>query len=165
MLGLSYCAGAFVESGGYSVVVGQGFSLQWVLLFWSMGSRAHGLQYLWLQASRAQAQQLWCSGLVALWHLGSSWARDQTHVPCTGRWILNYWITKKAPNSLYSSQHLFLLNFYQSAFMLFYLTDLIYMPLIACEVKDFFICLSSIQISLRIASWYALFIFLLFVYL
>lgn len=65
VLGLSYCAGAFVESGGYSAVAGQGFSLQWVLLFWSMASRAHGLEQLWLQASRAQAQQLWCSGSVA----------------------------------------------------------------------------------------------------
>ena len=32
----------------------------WLLLLWSMCSRARGLQ------------QLWCLGLVALWHVGSS---------------------------------------------------------------------------------------------
>ena len=30
------------------------------------------------------------SGLVALWHVGSSWSRDETHVRCSGRWILNH---------------------------------------------------------------------------
>ena len=34
------------------------------------------------------AQWLWCMGLVAPWHVESSWTRDQTHVPCFGRWIL-----------------------------------------------------------------------------
>ena len=43
----------------------------------------HGLQWLWL------------SGLVALWHVGSSQTRDQTCVPCTGRQILNHWTTRE----------------------------------------------------------------------
>jgi len=34
------------------------------------------------------AQQLWLTGLVALWHVESSWTRHQTHVPCTGKQIL-----------------------------------------------------------------------------
>ena len=38
-------------------------------------------------------QKLWCTGLVALWHVGSSWTRDGTHVPCIGRQILNPWTT------------------------------------------------------------------------
>ena len=29
-----------------------------------------------------QAQQLWHVGLVAQWHVGSSWIRYQTHAPC-----------------------------------------------------------------------------------
>ena len=45
--------------------------------------RQHGLQYLM------------CTGLVALWHVGSSWTRDRTYVPCIGRWILNPWTTWK----------------------------------------------------------------------
>ena len=50
----------------------------------------HGLQGLWASklrflGSRAQVQQLWHTGLVAPWHVGSSQTRDQT---CIGRWIL-----------------------------------------------------------------------------
>ena len=33
------------------------------------------------------------TGLVASWHMGSSLTRDQTHIPCIGRWILNPWTT------------------------------------------------------------------------
>ena len=58
---------------------------------------AHGLQQLWLAGSRAQAQQLWCTGLVALWHVGSSRTRAQTIVPCIGRWILNQCTMREAP--------------------------------------------------------------------
>ena len=32
--------------------------------------------------------QLWCMGLIALLHVGSSWIRDQTHVSCISKWIL-----------------------------------------------------------------------------
>ena len=27
----------------------------------------------------------------------SSWTRDQTQVPCIGRWILNHWTTREVP--------------------------------------------------------------------
>ena len=27
----------------------------------------------------------------------SSWTRDQTHIPCTGRWILIHWTTREVP--------------------------------------------------------------------
>ena len=46
--------------------------------------------------SRVQAQQLWCMGLVAPWHVGSSQTRAQTHVPCIGRRILNHCATREA---------------------------------------------------------------------
>ena len=42
-----------------------------------MGSRAHRLQFLGHM------------GLIALRLVGSSWTRNQTHVPCIGRHILN----------------------------------------------------------------------------
>ena len=54
------------------------------------GSRA---QQLWLAGSVVQAQQLWHMVLVALWHVGSSWTRDRTRVPCVGRQILNHCTT------------------------------------------------------------------------
>jgi len=31
---------------------------------------------------------LWHMGLAAPEHVGSPWIRDQTHIRCTGRWIL-----------------------------------------------------------------------------
>ena len=46
---------------------------------------------------RAHAHYLWPEGLAASKHMGSSWTRDQTHVPCIGRWILNYKTTREAP--------------------------------------------------------------------
>ena len=42
-------------------------------------------------------QQLLYMDLVAPWHVESSWIRDQTPVPCIGRWILNHWTTREAP--------------------------------------------------------------------
>ena len=42
------------------------------------------------RGSGAQAQYLWCTGLVALWHVGSSQIRDRTSVPCVARRILNH---------------------------------------------------------------------------
>ena len=48
------------------------------------------------QAPDAQAQQLWLTGLVAPWHVGSSQTRARTHVPCIGRQILNHCATREA---------------------------------------------------------------------
>ena len=100
-------------SGGYSSLQCAGFSLWWLLLLRSMGSRLAGFsscgawaQQLWLTGSRVQAQQLWCTGLVALQQVGSSWIRAQTHVPCVGRRILNHCATREARN--------FSLSFFQN---------------------------------------------------
>ena len=63
---------------GYSSLTCAGFSLWWLLLLQSMGSRV-------------QAQYLWCRGLGVLWHEESSWTRDRTCVACISRRILNHW--------------------------------------------------------------------------
>ena len=47
-------------------------------------------QDLWPPGSGAQAQSLWHIGLIALWHVGSSWIRNQTRVYCTDRQILSH---------------------------------------------------------------------------
>ena len=103
-LGLSLVAG----SGGYSSLWCAGFSLRWLLLLRSTGSRRTGFsscgtwaQQLWLVGSRAQAQQLWCTGLAAPRHVGSSWTRDQTRVPCVSRRILNHCTTREVPGHIY----------------------------------------------------------------
>ena len=56
--------------------------ISWLLLLLSTGSRA------WARFLRH-------SGLVGLQHLGSSWRRVRTHVPCVGRQILNYCATRE----------------------------------------------------------------------
>ena len=79
----------------------------------SISSREHrlkacGLTYLQLLGSRAQAQELWCANLDASSRVGSSQTRDQTHVPCTGRQILNHWTTREVPVSLFCWRLLFI---------------------------------------------------------
>ena len=61
----------------------------------------HRLQQLQFAGSRALVQQLWCMGLVALWHVESSWTRFQTHIPCNGRRILNHWTTRETLLSVF----------------------------------------------------------------
>ena len=57
-------------------------------------------QQLQLPGSRAQAQRLWCPGLAALQHMGSSRTRDRTCVSHTGRWILYQLAIREAPEIL-----------------------------------------------------------------
>ena len=71
---------------GYSLLQSMGFSLQGLLWLQSTGSRHSSFS-----SCSSWAQQLWHMSLVALWHVESSWTRDQTCIPCTGRWILIPW--------------------------------------------------------------------------
>ena len=82
-------------SGGYSSLRCAGFLLLWLLLLRSTGSRRAGFS-----SCSMQAQQLWCMGLVAPRHVGSSWTRAQTHVPCIGRQILNHCAAREVPQRL-----------------------------------------------------------------
>ena len=68
------------------------------------GLQACGLQQLWLAGSRAQAQQLWYTGLVAPRHVGSSRTRARTRVPCIGRRILNHCTTREVLISFFYMQ-------------------------------------------------------------
>ena len=62
-----------------------GFSLQ------SSGSRMHRLQQLWQVDSVVTApglqstSSMWCTGIGAPWHVGSSQTRDQTCASCIGQ--------------------------------------------------------------------------------
>jgi len=71
-----------------------GFSLQWFLLLWGTGSRVYKLGSSGAQAVEPRLQQLWHMGLVALWHVGTSWIGGHTYVPCIVREIRNHWTTR-----------------------------------------------------------------------
>ena len=86
-LGLQCCMSLSLvaASGCYSAVaVRSGFSLRWLLLLQSTGSRARRLQQLQLPGSRAQAQLLWCMGLVDPRHVVIF--PDQGSNPCLLHW-------------------------------------------------------------------------------
>ena len=107
------CVGSSLLPAGFSLVAASGscsslrcaaFLLQWLLLLLSMGSSRPGssscgtwAQQLWLSGSRAQAQQLWRTGLVAPRHVGSSQTRARTRVLCVGRRILDHCATREVP--------------------------------------------------------------------
>ena len=91
-----------VVSRGYSSLQCMGFSLWWLLLLPSMGSRCmgfsscgRGAQQLWHLGCRVQAQQLWHPGFVAPQYVGSSWTRARARVLCVGRWTLNHCATRE----------------------------------------------------------------------
>ena len=44
---------------------------------------------------------MWCTGLVAPQHVGSSQTRDRTCVPCIGRRILNHCATREVLHILF----------------------------------------------------------------
>ena len=106
MLGLCCCAGfsLVVMRGGYSLVVMKGLLIVvtsccgvQALGHTSFSSCGTWAQELWFPGSRAQAQQLRCTGLAAPWHMASSRARDQICVSVIGRWILYCCATREAP--------------------------------------------------------------------
>ena len=51
-------------------------------------------------SSRALGHWLNSCGTWALWHVGSSWTRERTSIPCILRWILNHWATREAQTFL-----------------------------------------------------------------
>jgi len=77
-----------VASGGRSLVV-----VPRLLLLQSTGSRV-------------QAQHLWCMGMHALWHVGSSQTRDRTCVPCTERQTLIHYTVRQVERPFYIA-HIF----------------------------------------------------------
>ena len=100
VLGLRCCTWAFSscsEQGLFFIVV-CGLLSTVTFLVAQHGLQAHGLQQLWLAGARAQAQQLWRTGLVALQLVGSSQTRNRTHVPCIGRQILKHCTTREVPD-------------------------------------------------------------------
>ena len=138
---------SLVASGSYTLLQCTGFSLWWLVLLRSTGSRRMGFsscgvwtQQLWLAGSRAQAQQLWHTGLVAPWHVGSSRTRARTCVPCIGRWILNHCATREVLSD-------FLIPAIQLNVKWYLIVVLIFISLMTNDVKSHLTCLLTIGIS------------------
>ena len=89
-LGCSSGCSLLGASKGYSPVAGHG-----LLTAVTSPVVEHGLEGMW--DSVVVALGLYSTGLSALWRAGFSQPRDWTLVSCTGRWILNHWVTKEAP--------------------------------------------------------------------
>ena len=72
---------------GFSVVVAsRGYSLDVVRRLLTVASHCGArASVVAAMGSRAQAQKLWCTGLVGPWHVGSSQIRDRTCVSCIGK--------------------------------------------------------------------------------
>ena len=105
VLGLHCCTRAFSSCSewGLLFVAVRGLLIAVASLVVEHGLQELGLQQLWLRSSRVQAQQLWHTGLVAPWLVGSSQTRARTYVPCIGRRILNHCATREVPQVLYLS--------------------------------------------------------------
>ena len=106
-LGLRCCTRAFSSCGERELLFGaergllfgavRGLLIAVASLVAEHGLQARGLQQLWLAGSRAQAQQLWRTGLVALLRVESPRTKARTRVPCIGRRILNHCATREIP--------------------------------------------------------------------
>ena len=98
--GATLCCGAWASHcGAFSCCRAQALGTRAsVVAVGGLSSCGGWAQQLWLVGSRAQAQQLWRTGLVAPWHMGSSWIRAQNPRPCIGRWILNHCATREVPS-------------------------------------------------------------------
>ena len=89
VLGLHCCMHAFSSS------------VAWVLLYlqcWSLSLQSFLVAEHELQRHLGFSNW-WCSGSVALRHVGSSWTRDGTHVPGVARQSLNHRATREAQMS------------------------------------------------------------------
>ena len=122
-LGLCCSAWAFSACGWWWWLSSRGFSRRRLLLLWSTGPRPVGFSSCSLQASgvvvswlsglgasgvvvpglrscgslalECPSSVVVATGLIALWHVESSWARDRTYVPCIGRRILIHCTNQK----------------------------------------------------------------------
>ena len=93
VLSLCCCTQAFPSSGKRGLLSSCG----------GWASHCSGFSCCWARPRGTRAQLLWHMGLVAGWHVESSWTRGRTHVPCIGRRILNHWTTWGAQGSYYCS--------------------------------------------------------------
>ena len=87
--------------GGYSLSQCTGFSLRWLLLLQSRGSRVSGGSSCGLWALEHRLSSCGARALLPPRHVKSSGTKDRTHVPCTGRRILYHWTPQGSPATFF----------------------------------------------------------------
>ena len=94
----SYTQWARLSGCGAQASLCGGFSCRGagVLCSWSSIAAAQKLSSC---SSRPWAQYFWAMSVAALQHVESPRTRNQTRVPCIGRWILNQWTAREGPLS------------------------------------------------------------------
>ena len=97
---LCCCSWAFSSPGGWGLL--SSCSTQ--------ASPYSGFSHCGAQALEYTGFPICCTSAQWLQLMGSG-ARDQTRIPCIGRWVLNHWTTKKVPSftSLRCKPEIFLL--------------------------------------------------------
>ena len=93
-LGLRCCAHAFSSCDEQGLLF---ISVHGLLIAVASLVAEHGLQGLGFSSCGMRAQQLWRTGLVAPWHMGSARTRAGTHVPFISRRIPNHCATREVP--------------------------------------------------------------------
>ena len=91
VLGLRFCARAFSSFGKRRPLF---IAVHWPLTVAASLVAEHRLQ-------TRRLSNLWLTGLVTPWHVGSSQTRARTHVPCSSRQILNHCATREAPYKIF----------------------------------------------------------------
>ena len=77
----------------------------------SMWAFCCGVQATLVAACRLQSVcrlsscRTWAEMPHGMWDISSP-TRDQTHVPCIGRWMLNYWTIREVPDCLYDKREI-----------------------------------------------------------
>ena len=101
------CAGSLLLCGLFSRCVEQGLLSSCSALTSCCDGfsryRACALGHVGFSGCGMCAQWLWRRGLAAPWHVGSSWIRDRTCVPCFGRQIFYPRATRETYSSLFLS--------------------------------------------------------------
>ena len=100
-----------VESEGYSLVAVPRLLVAVASLVvghrpedtWTSVLTACGLSSCGFWALGHRPNKLRLTGLLALWHVRSSWTRDWTRVSCIGRQVLYYWAPRETRGSKFWS--------------------------------------------------------------
>ena len=143
------------------------YSSSWCAGFWSQRLlllQSTGPRCLVSSSCSTQSPKLWCTLLVAPWHVGSSWTREWTLVSCIGRWILHHWTTREVPSPPFLQ---YTTVSHTREFVFFFFGGILFLSFhwnISSMRVGIFICLISslwLRATVEQINWYLAFVDLL----